>query len=100
MSTGAEERALPAPVSLSAARAWIYLVWLSFQRQARARQMVWIALGLLVVTMTVTALNAAAGRWQMDHWRSPRGVGPSFRQWLTNWTVATNSALPGPGASG
>src|SRR5437016_960471 len=32
----------------SAFRALLYLIWLSWQRQARARQMVWIALGLLV----------------------------------------------------
>ncbi len=40
--------------------------------------MVWIALGLLAVTTTVVALNTARGRWSMEHWRQPRGVGASF----------------------
>lgn len=46
-----------------------YLVRLSFQRQARARQMVWIALGLLAFTAIVIGLNTVAGRWNMGHWR-------------------------------
>lgn len=50
-------------------RAWLYLVWLCFQRQARARQMVWIALALLGFTAVLVALNAAGGRWGMKHWR-------------------------------
>jgi ABC-type transport system involved in multi-copper enzyme maturation permease subunit len=91
----------PAPPTpaLSPLRAWCYLVWLSFQRQARARQMVWIALALLTVTATVVALNTAGSRWGMDHWRSPRGMGPSFRQWLEDWTAST-TALPGGAGPG
>jgi hypothetical protein len=60
--------------------------------------MVWIALGLLVITVTVVGLNTAGGRWTMNHWRSPRGVGPSFGKWLENWTLST-TALP-PAAAG
>ena len=52
---------------MSAARAWLYLVWLSWQRQARARQMVWIALILLALTATIVALITAAGRWAPDY---------------------------------
>ncbi len=92
--------AFPLPPSpISPIRAWCYLVWLSLQRQARARQMVWIAVGLLVVTVTIVALNTAAGRWSMDHWRSPRGFGPSFHAWLEEWTVST-TALPGGAGPG
>jgi hypothetical protein len=68
----------PSPV-----RAWLYLVGLCLRRQARARQMVWIALALLGLTATIVALNTVAGRWGMDHWRSPRGVGPTYPTWLS-----------------
>ncbi len=53
----------------SAWRAWCYLVWLSWQRQARARQMVWIAVGLLAFTAAVVAVNTAGNRWDMHNWR-------------------------------
>jgi hypothetical protein len=59
-------------------RAWLYLVRLCLERQARARQMVWIAVGLLVVTATIVFLNTLAQRWGMSEWRSPRGVGPRY----------------------
>jgi hypothetical protein len=74
-------------VTLSAWRAWLALVGLCFQRQARARQMVWIALALLGFTVTVIVLNTAAGRWGMSHWRTPRGAGLRYDQWLTVWEV-------------
>ncbi len=64
----------------SRVRAWVYLVRLSLQRQARARQMVWIALVLLAFTGAVVALNTLGGRWGMHHWRSPRGSGPTYAQ--------------------
>jgi ABC-2 type transport system permease protein len=65
-------------------RAWCFLVLLSIRRQARVRQMVWIALGLLGLTATLVALNTLAGRWGMDHWR-----------W--RWTTFSRAALvPGP----
>jgi ABC-type transport system involved in multi-copper enzyme maturation permease subunit len=86
---------------LSSARAWLYLVWLSFQRQARARQMVWVALALLIVTVTIVALTTAGHRWKMDHWRAPQGFGWSYQQWLECWTAeATTSAAPSPLATG
>jgi hypothetical protein len=52
----------------SALRAWCYLVWFCIQRQARARQMVWIALALLGLSATVIALNTMADRWSMASW--------------------------------
>jgi ABC-2 type transport system permease protein len=52
----------------SAFRAWCYLVWFCFLRQARARQMVWIAAGLLVLVATVVGLLTLAGRGGMDQW--------------------------------
>ena len=85
---------------MSPARAWLYLVWLSFQRQARARQMVWIALALLVVTINVVAVQTAGNRWNMNHFRFPRGGGPTFRQLLQDWTAATNGVVPGASGIG
>jgi ABC-type transport system involved in multi-copper enzyme maturation permease subunit len=47
----------------SAWRAWCYLVGLSWWRQARAHLMVWIALGLLALTIFIVFLNTSAGTW-------------------------------------
>jgi ABC-type transport system involved in multi-copper enzyme maturation permease subunit len=44
-------------------RSWCFLVWLSWRRQARVRQMVWIALGLLIITTCVVAMITATGHW-------------------------------------
>ncbi|HZT80672.1 MAG TPA: ABC transporter permease subunit [Gemmataceae bacterium] len=62
------QRSVVAP---SAVRAWCYLVWLCWVRQARMRQMVWIALGLLALTAALIGLNTLGGRWDMGHWRWP-----------------------------
>jgi ABC-type transport system involved in multi-copper enzyme maturation permease subunit len=88
---GYADRGAAAPdlASPSAARAWCYLVWLCWQRQARARQMVWIALGLLGFTATLVALNTAAGRWTMGHWR-----------WFPPTQVVPPSADRGPYPNG
>jgi ABC-type transport system involved in multi-copper enzyme maturation permease subunit len=72
---------LSSPGAPSPLRAWCYLVWLSWQRQARARQMVWIALLLLVFAVGWVAVQAELGRWSMSHWRSPRRAGPTFAKW-------------------
>jgi ABC-2 type transport system permease protein len=57
----------PPQLSVSAApspvRAWLTLVRLSVRRQARMRQMVWIALSLLALTMGFVALNSTLSRW-------------------------------------
>lgn len=59
-------------------RAWCYLVWFSVRQQARARLLVWTALGLLALITLVAALNTRMNRWGMWHWRKPRGLGPNF----------------------
>jgi len=63
-----------APPTLTAAearpsllRAWFYLVGLSLRRQARSRQMMWLALGLLIFSALMTSLATAA-----DLWHRPR----------------------------
>jgi ABC-type transport system involved in multi-copper enzyme maturation permease subunit len=57
------------PSLAPAVRAWCYLVWLCLQRQARVRQMVWIALILLGLAAVLVGLNTLAGRWSMGHFR-------------------------------
>lgn len=65
--------------SLNQFRAWLFLVGLSWRRQARMRQMVWIALSLMVLSAVVVYINRLAGRWGMHHWRT-RAV---FYGWTT-----------------
>jgi hypothetical protein len=78
----------------SAGRAWCYLVWLSWQRQARAHLMVWVALGLLGLTLFIVALQTQANRWGMWHWRMPRSSGPRFHEYLENVVDKTTFFLP------
>ena len=47
----------------SAARAWWYMVWLSWRRQARAHGMVWIALALLGVTLLIVGVQTSTAGW-------------------------------------
>ncbi len=72
----------PAP---SLWRAWCYLVVLSFRRQARARQMVWIALGLLGFIGGMTALATAS-----DQWHRPR-----YRQIIAERQAMMDAVRPG-----
>jgi ABC-type transport system involved in multi-copper enzyme maturation permease subunit len=77
-------------------RAWWFLVRLSLMRQVRLRQMVWIALGLLVFSAAFVALNTAMGRWLMLNWRYS---GMTYRQWADNtetvlWAVPQQGGFP------
>lgn len=58
---------LTSPPSLF--HAWFFLVWLSIVRQARMRQMVWIAVGLLGFTTTFVGINTAANGWDLHNRR-------------------------------
>jgi ABC-type transport system involved in multi-copper enzyme maturation permease subunit len=58
----------PTPVAPSLWRAWIYLVVLSWRRQLRMRQTVWIAGALLLFTATFVSIMTASNRWGMRHW--------------------------------
>jgi ABC-2 type transport system permease protein len=53
----------------SAWRGWLTLIRLSLRRQARMRQMVWIALGLLALTMIFVAMNSSLSRWTLTNRR-------------------------------
>ena len=71
-------------------RAWCYLVWLSLQRQARAHLMVWIALGLLGLTLLILIFSTQANRWTMANWTYPRGKGPTYVGRIENGQVKDN----------
>lgn len=79
--------ASPTPSPPSAVRAWFYLIWLSFQRQARARLMVWIALGLVTCTCVITGLVAQQVPWGMSYWwKQPRDT------WMDDTHIAAGVA--------
>src|SRR5262245_29569139 len=101
------------PVTLSRiGRAWLELVVLSVRRQADARQMVWIALGLLAFATAVTAGQNWAGNWGMGHWRWPRArQGPPAGQrpteqwvaesaWIDQTQALAGASFPDPAAQG
>jgi len=79
-------------------RAWCYLVWLSFLRQARARLMVWIAVGLLLFLTFIVALNTRAGRWSMEYRRFPFRVGSTYATWALYLQHAPPDVLAPPPA--
>src|SRR5262245_11673970 len=72
----------PSHADASPLRAWLYLIRLSFARQARAHLLVWIALGLLALTAFIVLLNTQFDRWNTSYWRSPRRGGPTYSEYL------------------
>ncbi len=80
MSTSLQETppypgSAPAPGGHSSLRAWLYLVRLSWQRQARVRIMVWISLALLAVSGFLVAARTLTIGWGLQNmrmwWRYP-----------------------------
>ncbi len=86
------------PDSTSGLRAWFYLVWLSWRRQARSQQMVWIAVGLLLFSVSLVAIFTARGAWSMRYWRWPYRQGPTYMQWADE--VQMLASLPDASAEG
>lgn len=76
----------------SAWRAWWFLVRLSFLRQARAHLMVWVALGLLALTLFIVGLSTQMGMYNRAFDRYPDERGRFYVQHLNDLTQAT--ALP------
>lgn len=46
-------------------RAWLALITLSIRRQARARTMIWVALGLLAIAVALVGLQTLSGGWTL-----------------------------------
>jgi hypothetical protein len=83
------------PREPSRPRAFCYLMWLSWQRQARAHMMLWIALGLLTFTAFLVHIIERQGRWSMVEWRYPARAGMSYGQYL-DWVERAGLALRDP----
>src|SRR5947209_3862074 len=62
-------------------RAWLTLLLLSVRRQARMRQMVWIAVGLMALTVLFVRLNTYFGRWTLTD-RRARPYGMNYHWFL------------------
>jgi len=93
------DESAPAEDGPSSIRAWWALVALSLRRQARARQMVWIALSLLAFAVIWVAVNTAWGRWGMSHWRFPRGRGGmTYVEWNYRTQMIMGLVHHSPGA--
>ncbi|HEX3150209.1 MAG TPA: ABC transporter permease subunit [Gemmataceae bacterium] len=56
----------------SAFRAFVFLVGFAIRRQARVRQMVGIAIGLLLICLLLVATFSASGGWDRYQWRLDR----------------------------
>lgn len=78
-------------------RAWTALVWLSLQRQARMRQMVWIAVGLLLFSFVLVSVLTAANTWTSKRVRAPRRSGPTLVEWVGAGQVLGGLAHPSAG---
>ena len=90
------DTALPTPVAIgepSPVRAWFYLVLLSWQRQLRARQMVWIALTLLVFAVLFVGFLTLQGRWDLHNRRWPPGSQATKFE-LAAWNLHNHPGRP------
>lgn len=88
------------PPTSSRTRAWCYLVWLSWQRQARTSQMVWIAIGLLLFVAALEAIFTSMDAWSMRHWRWPYRRGPTILQWADEIQILTSVRDTSAGGQG
>lgn len=78
----------------SPVRAWVYLVWLSFHRQARSRQMVWMAVGLLILSVSGVALLTARHEWAPRRLLLGVNVANAFGYAATPSALGPIGALP------
>jgi hypothetical protein len=81
----------------STLRAWFYLIWLSIQRQARMREMAFIALALLGLAVALVWIFTATDRWNMNNWRLSRRDGTLDFKELTIFLDASISRGASPG---
>jgi ABC-2 type transport system permease protein len=79
--------------SPSGLSAWLYLVRLSWQRQARVRTMVWISLALLAVTAAATGVRTLTDGWGLERLRPWWRVSPvTYEQAFAETYAATSLA--------
>jgi ABC-type transport system involved in multi-copper enzyme maturation permease subunit len=83
-----EDAARPSPL-----RAWLFLIWLSWQRQARAREMVWLAIALLGLASVMVSLTTQGNWWGLQNRRTYGRGGPTYKEWLER-SEATWRAIP------
>src|SRR5262245_51218534 len=80
-------------------RAWWFLLGHCFQRLARARLMLWIALGLLALFTLVVYVNYQLGRFNMANWRMPRRSGTTYADHLSQLQQAAAPIWTDPAQS-
>lgn len=74
----------------SSFRAWLYLIILSWQRQARFQLMLGIALGLLAFSVFLVGVTTIRNGWGLTYWPYPSRGAPTHDQWAVRF-----GALPG-----
>jgi len=79
-------------------RAWLTLVSLGIRRQARVRQMVWIALGLMAATALFVGLNTSMGQWSLLE-RRARPHRMSYEEHLLHLRATQGFLRPEPAAA-
>ncbi len=52
-------------------RGFLYLIWVSFVRQTRARTMVWLAMAFFALGLFHIWYLTEVGAWQISSWKSP-----------------------------
>jgi hypothetical protein len=98
-----EKKALDEVAAPSSLRAWLFLIRLSIIRQARMREMAFIALSLLALAIVLVWLFTRADAWNMNNWPTFRRPGAyTFRERTYLLEALTNrGAFPGmPGVAG
>ncbi|HLW66537.1 MAG TPA: ABC transporter permease subunit [Gemmataceae bacterium] len=83
---------LPPPL-LPVARAWLELVWLSIRRQARMRQMLVVAVALMILAVVLVSVITFFGRWTL-HNNRPRPRSPTYQQSVYHIKAARMMAAP------
>ncbi len=100
MSVSKSEQTVAAvPPAPSAWRAWWFLVRLSFLRQARAHLMVWVALGLLALTLFIVFVSTRMGVYNRAFDRYPEERGRFYVIHLYELTEATALAWQPPAST-
>jgi ABC-type transport system involved in multi-copper enzyme maturation permease subunit len=85
--------------SFSPIRAWLELVWLSIKRQARMRQMVVVALALLLLSVGLVASITHFRGWTLHNLR-PRPGAPTYQESTFRLKAARIIASPDDGFAG